>query len=145
MAFGDIPDMSRAIQAIEDARIAKERGTRDSQDALIRLGIIANANLASEFHSRLAQRIRAFEAALDPSQDVGVQLVSFGQSITFHVTNVGFHNPSLIVFRGVLENGNPVELIQHVSQLSFLLVAMKRSEPEKPRRTIGFYAPDDGA
>lgn len=52
--------------------------------------------------------------------------------------HVGFLNLSLIVFKGALDNGNPVELVQHVSQLSFLLVAVKRVDPNQPKRKIGF-------
>jgi hypothetical protein len=37
-----------------------------------------------------------------------------------------------------MENGDPVELIQHVSQISILLMKLKRSDPEAPKRPIGF-------
>ena len=44
----------------------------------------------------------------------------------------------MIVFYGELEDGSRVELVQHLSQLNLLLVAVKRSNPEEPRRVIGF-------
>ena len=42
----------------------------------------------------------------------------------------------MIVFYGKNDNGEPVQLIQHTSQLSVLLVAV-RKQAERPRR-IGF-------
>ena len=44
----------------------------------------------------------------------------------------------MIVFYGELEDGSRVELLQHLSQLNLLLVAVKRPHPEEPRRVIGF-------
>lgn len=105
--------------------------------------IPTNPNLASEFHDRLVQMINKFDEELDQDHEVGMRLVTFGQSITFHVEDIGYWNPSLIRFYGKLENGSPVELIQHVSQISFLLMAVKRLNPEQPKRKIGFNADEE--
>lgn len=95
-------------------------------------------NLADAFHERLIKMINDFDSKLDQSQEVGMRLVSFGQAITFHVQDIGYWNPSIIRFYGKLEDGSPVELIQHVTQLSFLLMAVKRQDTNKPKRPIGF-------
>jgi hypothetical protein len=95
-------------------------------------------NYASEFYKRLASWISAFDAKLDQAHEVGVRLVSFGQNITFHLGNIGYSNPSLISFSGVTEDGSPVELIQHVSQISVLLMRVPRKDPTAPKRPIGF-------
>jgi len=108
----------------------------DSHPAKMRQ--IAEANLASEFYSRLAEWISNFDASLDPEYEVGVRLVNFGQTLVFHLAGMGYSNPSLITFNGVTDNGEPVELIQHVSQLSVLLMKLPRREPEKPKQPIGF-------
>lgn len=97
-----------------------------------------NSNLASEFHSRLVEMINDFDDGLDPSQEVGMRLVSFGQTVQFHVEDIGFYNPSLIQFFGRTDSGDKIELIQHISQISFLLMAVKRLDPEKPKKRIGF-------
>jgi hypothetical protein len=70
-----------------------------------------------------------------------MRLVSFGQTITFHVENVRFHDPSLLMFCGTTPDGGRVQLIQHVSQISFLLMAMPKPDPEQPRRPFGFQCP----
>lgn len=95
-------------------------------------------NLADEFHRRLISWINDFHRGLDEDHEVGARLVSFGQTVTFHIDDIGYWNPSLISFQGKNENGESVELIQHVSQISILLVALKRVNSSEPKRPIGF-------
>ena len=95
-------------------------------------------NLASEFHHRLIKWINDFDATLDTDHEVGVRLVSFGQTVVFHLNDISYWNPSLISFQGVSENGEPVELIQHVSQISILLMKLKRLDTSQPKKKIGF-------
>ncbi|QPA33055.1 hypothetical protein ISX45_00910 [Anoxybacillus caldiproteolyticus] len=102
-----------------------------------------NPNLASEFYKRLVKMINEFDEKLDQEHEVGVRLVSYGQTIQFHIEDLGYYDPSLIIFYGRLEDGTKVELIQHVSQISFLLMAVKRLNPEKPKRRIGFNSEEE--
>lgn len=95
-------------------------------------------NLASEFCQKLCECIRNFDDQLDETQAVGMRLVSFGQAITFSVSQLGYTDPSLIHFYGRLENEQSVELIQHVSQINFLLTAVPRLNSVKPKPPIGF-------
>ncbi|MGN7471651.1 DUF6173 family protein [Brevibacillus sp. SAFN-007a] len=106
-------------------------------------GVQPDQNLASEFHKRLIQMIAEFELALDEQHEVGMRLVSFGQSVTLRVEGIGYFNPSLIRFFGTTEAGVPVELIQHISQISFLLMAVKKVDPDTPPKRIGFMPPAD--
>lgn len=85
----------------------------------------------------LMEYIKTFEAGLDDEHEVAARLVSFGSTIQFHVESVGFKAPSLVTFIGVTDAGDRVQLVQHVSQLSFLLVAAVKREV-KPYR-VGFY------
>jgi hypothetical protein len=104
------------------------------------------ANRASEFYKRLTKWIAEFDESLEDSHEVGIRLVSFGQTVVFHLESMGYWNPSLISFKGYTEDGNPVELIQHVSQISVLLTKLPRKEPSKPKKPIGFafeHTPDD--
>lgn len=95
-------------------------------------------NLASEFCKKLCNSINQFDELLDPAMEVGMRLVSFGQAITFSVNRLGYTDPSLIHFFGMLDTGQPVELIQHVSQISFLLTSVQRVTPTEPKQPIGF-------
>lgn len=102
------------------------------------IAIPVNPNLASEFYERLIRWINDFHKSLDDEFEAGVRLVNFGQTVTFHIEDIGYWNPSLISFRGQTESGEPVELIQHVTQISILLMKMNRSQPMQPKRPIGF-------
>lgn len=97
---------------------------------------------AKNIFQQLVQRIKRFESSLDQEHEVGMQLVSFGQSIQFSVTHIGYMDPSIIWFEGILPDESNVELVQHISQISFLMMALKRQNSEKPKSPIGFYRPD---
>lgn len=101
--------------------------------------IVAEANYASVFYQQLMEFILEFEAALDPEHEVGVRLVTFGQNIEFHLQRIGFHNPSLITFYGISNEGDPVQLVQHVSQISVLLMNLPL-RPGSTKKSIGFRA-----
>jgi len=94
--------------------------------------------LASDFFKKLSHYMDEFDKSLNEEQEVGVRLVSFGQSIQFTVQNLGYYNPKLICFYGVMPDGSAIQLIQHVNQISFLLTAVQRKDPEQPKRPIGF-------
>jgi hypothetical protein len=91
---------------------------------------------AERTHAYLGEQVRAFEAGLDDVHEIGAKLVSFGSMVTFHIERVDYLAPDLLTFYGTSDDGERVQLVQHVSQLSVLLVAMKKIG-EKPRR-IGF-------
>ena len=100
---------------------------------------LAIANTAGEFHRRLVESIVEFDNALDETEEVGVRLVSFGQTMQFHARDISFLNPSLIVFSGITEDNKSIELIQHVSQISFLLMALPRLDPDQPKHEMGYH------
>lgn len=100
---------------------------------------VAEANYASVFYEQLMEFILAFEAELDPAHEVGVRLVNFGLNIEFHLARIGYHNPSLIAFYGTTNEGDPVQLVQHVSQISILLMNLPL-RPGSTKKSIGFHA-----
>ncbi|MET3291228.1 hypothetical protein EDM56_11425 [Brevibacillus fluminis] len=77
---------------------------------------------------------------LDADHEVGLMLASFGQAITVNITGIGHVGTNLIKFIGFLDNGNPVELLQHVNQINFLLISVKKVNPEEPKKKIGFIS-----
>ena len=97
-----------------------------------------NLELASVFIEKLSDYIEEFENNLNQEQEIGIKLVSFGQTIQFTVHNIGYNNPKLICFCGEMPDGSPVQLIQHVNQISFLLIAVQRKHPEQEKHPIGF-------
>ncbi len=87
---------------------------------------------------RLEAEVRLFESQLDAEHDVGIRLVNFS-NITFHVTDIGSVEPDLIIFSGKTQEGAPVRLLQHRNQVGYLLMTLKRSDPDQPKRPVGFH------
>ena len=85
----------------------------------------------------IMERIHEFESHLDNDHEVALMLAAFGQSITLAVTDVGYSNPSTLVFYGYVGEQSAT-LVQHMTQLNILLLAVKKADPEKPPRRIGF-------
>ena len=82
--------------------------------------------------------VQDFQKSLDQEHDVGLLLTNFGQTTLMEVTQIGYEKSVLMVFRGYV-NGTMATLIQHISQLNFLLMAVPKA-PEQPKRKIGFTA-----
>jgi hypothetical protein len=81
-----------------------------------------------------------FSETIDDSYDVGMQVTSLGSSVKVYLTDVNYYDPHLIIFNSESEDGTIIKIVQHVTQLNYALVALKKLEPEKPKRKIGFNA-----
>lgn len=88
-------------------------------------------------YKKIVEQIRDFEAALDDEHEVALRLASFGTSIVMTVTDIGYQNPDMLYFYGFVKGKN-AQLIQHISQLNFLLLAVEKQTPNTPPRRIGF-------
>lgn len=93
-------------------------------------------NPAKWTYERIVRSIIDFEKELDQEQEIGARLVSFTEREVIHIDDVGYWGPDIIIFYGRNADDNPVQLIQHVTQVSVLLVALPK-EHDQPRR-IGF-------
>lgn len=89
----------------------------------------------------LKRYIQEFEASLDDEHEVALRLTNFGSSITMSVVDIGYEESVLLVFKGYI-NGQYSTLIQHVSQLNFLLTSVPK-DPDRPKQRIGFAVPSD--
>lgn len=107
------------------------------RDIASRIPLPRNYQNADYQYEILISEIKAFEKNLDDEHEVAVKLASFGESITINVEHIGYYNPSIIVFDGTI-SGNRATLMQHVNQLNFLLLAVRKADPELPPRRIGF-------
>lgn len=96
-----------------------------------------SAPLASGMHQRLVRLINDFEASLPADQEIGACLASFGATKVIHVTGLGYENPHIIVVDGIDDEGRAVRLLQHIHQISFLLIPLSPLPGTEPRR-IGF-------
>lgn len=88
----------------------------------------------------LQEYIQNFEKTLAPEHEIALLLTNFGQSISMIVTEISYEESVLIVFKGYVR-GKMSTLIQHVSQLNFLITSVEK-EPNRPKHIIGFTASD---
>ena len=84
------------------------------------------------------EEIRDYQNNLPDTEDVAMSIVQFNQSITIFVKEIGYIGYNLVCFHGEDTSGKPLELIQHVQQLNFLLMVVQKPKPEVPKRKIGF-------
>ena len=95
-------------------------------------------NPVIQIRETLERQVRDFESNLDEEQEVMIMAASFGSSVTFYVDSIEFGQPSMIIFHGTTTDGGTTRLIQHCNQLSFLLQAVPKQDPEEKRTPIGF-------
>lgn len=107
-----------------------------------RLIDLRNPHLADVIYENLMEEIIDFQNDLDENHEVGVLLASFGSSVLMNVTELGYQNPDMLYFYGYV-NGNEARLIQHVSQLNFLLMSVEKEDKTQPPRRIGFRSSSD--
>jgi len=93
---------------------------------------------ADVMYERIINQIYEFEKQLKPNEEVGAYLTSFGKEIIIQIEKVAFQNPYLIIFKGKnTVDSSEVQLVQHVTQINLLFVAIKLIEEREPKR-IGF-------
>lgn len=112
------------------------------RDDLSGLITTRNYQYADWKYEKIMDAIHTFEKNLDSEHEVAINLASFGSNITMAVTSIGYQNPDILYFYGFV-NGKEAQLIQHTSQLNFLLTSVEREDKSKPARRIGFCAPSD--
>lgn len=99
----------------------------------------ATLHAAEDVFNHLLARVKDFQATLPENYELGIQLANLGANKAMNVRGMGYRNPNIIEFYGLLDGKTQVAVVQHVSQLSFMLVAVPPVEAEKPYR-IGFGA-----
>lgn len=93
--------------------------------------------MADRQYEIIAKAITNYEKELDENSEVALNLTHFNQNIVMKVTDLVYSNPSLIHYYGYI-NDQYSELIQHISQINFLLTSRPKADPSKPPRRIGY-------
>jgi len=143
MAEFPIADIKKALtESVIDLNGLKRQIEVPVESPVNYASIFRDHRMADYSYEVVMERIKEFEENLDDQHEVAVKLASFGQSVTLSVTDIGFSNPSTLVFYGFVGDQR-AELIQHMSQLNFLLLSVQKADPEKPPRRIGFEPPSE--
>lgn len=109
----------------------------DEMNAVVAETMQRKNNPAGYMHERLVNMINAHQAALPEDHELGVQIIG-GRAPPFHLRRFHFSNPDILIFIGKDADGNIVQLMQHHTQMSIVLVSMPKLEEQAYR--IGFTA-----
>jgi hypothetical protein len=77
---------------------------------------------AAWMHERIVLLVKGFEAKLDQEHEIGAQFVT--PAATFHLDDVGFWGPDMIMFVGTDAHNQQVLLLQHDTQVSLIFVPL---------------------
>lgn len=99
----------------------------------------ATLHAAEEVFNHLLSRVKDFQSTLPADYELGIRLGNFSGERAVHVRGMGYRNPNIIEFYGLLDGDKQVAVVQHVSQLNFMLLAVPPVAEQKPYR-IGFGA-----
>lgn len=97
----------------------------------------AEKSAAEWAYDRLILYIRNFEKQLDSDQEIAMGFAGSDAGV-LKIEGLGFFEPDMITFYGRDDDGMKTQLIQHIAQLSVMLRAVPKAEPEAPPTRIGF-------
>jgi hypothetical protein len=92
---------------------------------------------AEWMYDRLILYIRNFEQQLDGAHEIAIGFAG-GDAGVLRIEGVGYFDPDVVTFYGRDDEGSKTQLIQHVTQVSVMLRAVRKVEPDEPARRIGF-------
>lgn len=124
-----------ALNAIQKSNISKQK--------MINAATIQEGSTAQIIAENLHQEILNYQSNLPDEEDVAISIVQFDQTTTILVDSIGYIGYNLVRFGGKDSLDKPLELIQHISQLNFLLTVVPKPEPEVSKRQIGFVSQND--
>ncbi len=125
-----------SISAAQMRNMAQQKMERENQ--------LAGFYTAQEIYVDLMAEVDAFEKNLPENAEIGLRLANFGEAAQIHIRAVSFENPYLIKFHGLNHEQQEVMLIQHVSQLNFMLSAISPVEEEPFRIGFNVEREEDG-
>lgn len=93
-------------------------------------------------YERIVLYIKDFEEQLDSEHEVAMGFTG-GDVGTLKIQGMGYFAPDILTFYGEDPDGSKVQLVQHVSQLSVMLVAAAKEDEQAEPTRIGFKLAED--
>ena len=100
---------------------------------------ITPPNMAEYAVEAIFTEIADFEASLDDNHEMGMSIVGGPAGVCLHVREIYRYGTDKLVFDGINSDGSPLRLMQHLSQLNFLMISAKKIGDTASR--IGFHTP----
>lgn len=133
-------DLSTPALQLTLAALTSVQKSNMSKQKTIDMATIQEGSVAQIVAQNIFEEIVRYQAKLPEKDDVVMCVVQQNQSTIIHVDSIGYIGYNIIRFGGLDNSGKPLELLQHVSQLNFLLRVEPKLSPEVPKRRIGFVA-----
>ena len=100
---------------------------------------VTRPNMAEYAVNAIYKEIEDFESSLDDMHEIGMSIVGGPAGICLHVREIYSYGIDKLVFVGINSDESPLRLMQHLSQLNFLMVSAKKIAETAVR--IGFHRP----
>jgi hypothetical protein len=94
---------------------------------------------AADMVRSLVMRVVEFDKALPSEQETSIRLFAAGAEIELVLEDVASLGTSVLVFSGQTPAGASLEVVQHVSQLNFVLAGRARPDPAEPKPERRFH------
>lgn len=92
---------------------------------------------AGHIYKSVVKGIKEFEENLPENSMSSNKFIIFGNELVA-IDYVTYQNPEIFIFNGTTIEGEPVQIMQHISQLNILLMATRKTESQVTVRKIGF-------
>lgn len=137
-----VPEIDIATPALQLtlAALTSVQKSNMSKQKTIDMATIQEGSVAQIVAQNIFEEIVRYQSKLPEKDDVVMCIVQQNQSTIIHVDSIGYIGYNIIRFGGLDNSGKPLELLQHVSQLNFLLRVEPKPNSEVPKRRIGFVA-----
>lgn len=114
-------------------------GTKSHLDLASISARLTPPNMAEYAVDAIYKEISDFESSLDEDHEMGMSIVGGPAGVCLHVREIYRYGTDKLVFDGVNSDGSPLRLMQHLSQLNFLMISAKKIGQTAAR--IGFHEP----
>jgi hypothetical protein len=100
--------------------------------------LVESAQSACE---KILAQVNEYQAELPEGNEVAFLVAYFGSQIMLRVEEIGYQNPQMIILIGTIDGQNcRSRIIQHLSQLNIVLMALPVIDGAEPREVTGFKA-----
>lgn len=93
-------------------------------------------------YERLIIYIQNFEKQLDQGHEVAMGFAGSDAGV-MRIEGLGYFDPDVLTFYGTTDTGTRAQLIQHVNQLSVMLMALPKAPEQAEPTRIGFQLARD--
>ncbi|MBL7575557.1 hypothetical protein SAMN00017477_1064 [Peptoniphilus asaccharolyticus DSM 20463] len=101
------------------------------------LSDLTTADMASGMYKRIQSQINDLLSEINSDEHMLATIDNLA------ITDIGYHNPHILIFYCIDSQGNQVRKLIHINSLNMDLTVYKEQDFEKSKRPIGFLGEID--